>query len=473
MDEFVQQIRDAITESSCSSVYVINAGDGELASKLGQCARLVLADRRYFQRTAWWQQVEPRLRSLEARLDCEVVARRFPKKLEDCIADVVKEGSVVLVANEPEAAEALRVARCFEAVAAAGRCAIVAAGLQPPSTLLSWAARNVVFAPADGYAFSAREVRDGAEGCWTRHVRAACACVASGELRYDQPAPTGDIWRVVASQARPCRPGGPVLRFPREQLDDVKRRALQHETPTWLLRDGSTRVSLVASTAGRYVEGGYAACHYVKTPPDERDVCYELATRDESMAFVSIGATQFNGRDDWPFAVPERPLDVACVSRLVVLEPWRRRGALDPLLRGACDVFHRMGLPCRITTRKDEVAAKVFRRCALLAEEDAPRRRKLARQASEATTHARAIVPYEASNLFFQTITPTRTKARGKNIGFTFWYVGTPVCHPRSGRPFTFVGGNVRFAPAAKLLDDAKDVDDVDDTRSRYDCHYK
>ncbi|MEM6795782.1 MAG: carboxypeptidase-like regulatory domain-containing protein, partial [Acidobacteriota bacterium] len=40
----------------------------------------------------------------------------------------------------------------------------------------------------------------------------------------------------------------------------------------------------------------------VKTPPDERDTCYELATPDESVAFVSIGATQFNGRDDWPFA---------------------------------------------------------------------------------------------------------------------------------------------------------------------------
>lgn len=440
MDEVVDQV---CRELSAPTVYVVNAGDGELAAKLRQCARLVLADRRYFQRTAWWQHVEPRLRSLEARMDCEVVARRFPKKLEDCIADVVKEGNVVLVANEPDAAEALRIVRCFEAAAAKGPCAIVATGLQPPSTLLSWAARNVVFAPADGYAFSAREIRDG--GCWTSHVRAACECVASGDQRHDV-ALTGDIWRVVALQARPCRPCGPVLMFPPEQLDDVKRRAGQHETPTSLLRDG-TRVRLIASTAGRYVEGGYAACHYVKTPPDERDVCYELQTSDESIAFLSIGATQFNGRDDWPFAVPERPLDVACVSRLVVLEPWRRKGALDPLLRGACDVFHRIGLPCRVTTRKDEVAAKVFRRCTLLAEEDAPRRRRLARKASEAATHSRAIVPYEANDLFFQTITPTRPKARGKNIGFTFWYVGTPVRHPRSGHPFTFVGGSVRFAP--------------------------
>ena len=148
--------------------------------------------------------------------------------------------------------------------------------------------------------------------------------------------------------------------------------------------DGSAaavRVELVPSTAARYAEGGYSQHHYVPELPSAHAAAYELrlvpaddgdadadADADTRVGYISILA---EGSQEptrlFPTAVAHRELCAAQVERLVVLPPWRGRGAKEVLLR-ACGGFARSGYPVRVKTRSEAVQA-VFMRCSLLAYE--------------------------------------------------------------------------------------------------------
>ena len=160
------------------------------------------------------------------------------------------------------------------------------------------------------------------------------------------------------------------------------------------------------------------------------------------IAFIAFGAQEFGaGRGKFVLEAPERLFAVVNIDRLVVLPSHRKRGAKEVLLR-LSEAFHAEGLPVRIKTGKPEVHA-VLAACDLLAFDGyaAPRRGKEAK-------NAQAMVPYDAALALagnvqamtqsFHTITATGGKRRQKE-GWSFWYVGAPVVHRVSGRPFMFV----------------------------------
>ena len=194
---------------------------------------------------------------------------------------------------------------------------------------------------------------------------------------------------------------------------------------------------------------------------------------EEAIGFCSIGAAEFGG-PGWPFACTSRPMDVASVSRVVLLAAARGRGALPHLLR-PCALFHALGIPVRIATRKREVAEKALGKLVggsggVLRVDDAPRRLRLTRAANERAAVVTALVPFmqakaDAGSLpapassaaaagaaaatpeSFQRRLVNAPKERGKNDGWHFWYVGCGVVHAGTGETFAFVGGLRRFAP--------------------------
>ena len=143
----------------------------------------------------------------------------------------------------------------------------------------------------------------------------------------------------------------PLLRTVADELAALKRRVDRRVTglPPTPLADGAS-AQLQPSTAARFVDGGYATKHYVATAPDRNEACFEMHIDGVPLGFVSVGATSFGGPcvcdGGWPWAGDARIFDCATVSRLVLLEAARGRGALSALLC-ACDAFHAEGLPCR------------------------------------------------------------------------------------------------------------------------------
>ena len=209
--------------------------------------------------------------------------------------------------------------------------------------------------------------------------------------------------------------------------------------------------ALVASAPGRYGAGGYAAAHYVKADPGAREPCFELEVGGARLGFVSIGFSEFGAAAApgaaWPFRDVTRPYNVATVSRLVVLDGARGRGAATALL-SACAAFHDLGVPCRVTTRKRAVAEKVLARLGVLAADDA--KAAAAHRATRADDAARAVVLFDPAlaRVARRDTTPLAPKERGKNLTWNFWYTGAPLLHPTTRAPYAFVGGRARFAPA-------------------------
>ena len=283
----------------------------------------------------------------------------------------------------------------------------------------------------------------------------------------------------------------PACSLPRSPSPQVPHRV---EARIEELRDG-TKVVVRRCEASRFVEGGYAACHYVSTAPEPDDCCFELELyvvagsekeeekegkeggadcekmddkaeesveraekvntdkdgtdiADEAtpasprrIAFIAFGAQEFGaGRGKFVLEAPERLFAVVNIDRLVVLPSHRKRGAKEVLLR-LSEAFHAEGLPVRIKTGKPEVHA-VLAACDLLAFDGyaAPRRGKEAK-------NAQAMVPYDAALALagnvqamtqsFHTITATAGKRRQKE-GWSFWYVGAPVVHRMTGMSFMF-----------------------------------
>ena len=439
-----------------------------------------------------------RLAEMEEALggrNCELVAKREPKTLETWLSTMAKvveaqEASfVAFVAGEAlEGIESLRITRAFARRAARrGTTAFLAPGACPPPALLRQAAAGVVYAPVESYVFSAREVRDDpGEKAWALQVANAAEAIRTGSSRTLGKKNKEDIVVVVPERVDgrgySAFLSSPVVRFAKDQLDLVRQRATHFFDENKGAYGGEPfrltailNARMVRSSAARYVDGGYEALHYVKTSPNDREVCFELEMSGDNdddclVGFVSLGATSFGESRRWPFALPERPhADVATVTRLVVKPRARGLGAADLLICHAANLFCRAeGIPVRIATRKLDVVEKVFRNKSYLKEDDATRRLRLLKKAQDAVANAKALVPYDpehhlpgalstttdssettttSSDEYFHTHTPNSGKARGKNHTWYFWYVGSDVLHPRSKRNYTYVGGDKRFVP--------------------------
>lgn len=437
-----------------SSIAILNAGESRLGCTCAvsltligvKISQLILYDGRYFQETKWWTETEAQLLMLESVLmarGCALTARREPKSVEGLVVDVVARSPSVILSDDAEGSATLRAVRCYERLATTRACGAVVSRPRTPACLLAHAAKDAVYAPLDNYQFSAREVRDATDrdARWASHLRRALARVSGADVEATYAV-------TAAPRRRRFVETTPLVWFVPEQLDFIKRCALALMLPT------DSFLSLKPSTAARYVHGGYADYHYVTSAPDPHEICFELlAKTGEAVGFIAFKAEQFSGLADWPFALPERRFDVCTVTRFVIKPPWRGTGASEYLLR-ASDLFHtHLGMPVRITTRKEEVALKVLGRSPLLAKEDAPRRKRLEKLAADAYERTLALVPFApksdsmlATPCHFQTRTPVKPKSRGNNLGWTFWYVGTDVRHCRDGLHYSFVGGRQRFA---------------------------
>ena len=231
----------------------------------------------------------------------------------------------------------------------------------------------------------------------------------------------------------------------------------------------------------------------MKAAPNCRDACFELVEIKSSggeggasggggggggggsdfipLGYCSVGAYEYAGAG-WPFTSARRPLDVAAVSRIVLLPHARGRGALPHAL-GACALFCRIGIPVRLMTRKREVAEKAMDKVPSVLRRDALHAKKMAKAESR-RFRVTAMVPYVASRAetairevatatvsgaaaaaaaaaegskvggsglseakrFFQTHTPGAKQARGKNEGWVYWFVGQNVVHSETGEEF-------------------------------------
>jgi ribosomal protein S18 acetylase RimI-like enzyme len=160
--------------------------------------------------------------------------------------------------------------------------------------------------------------------------------------------------------------------------DAVDERVLRDGTPTISLTlpssGGEVRAKLVRSDAARYVDGGYAALHYVPQPPAVHATCYELELHGAPRQGERVGyiALQAYGVEDgtklFPTAVPWRMLHAAQVERLVVMPDWRGSGAKEALL-STCEAYSARGYAVRVKTGSERVANHTFMRCPLLAYE--------------------------------------------------------------------------------------------------------
>ena len=159
--------------------------------------------------------------------------------------------------------------------------------------------------------------------------------------------------------------------------DAVDAHVLSERTPISLTApsgEGEVCARLVRSDATRYVDGGYAALHYVPQLPAVHSTCYELELQEPPRQGERVGyvALQAYGVEEpaklFPTAVPWRMLHAAQVERLVVRPDWRGSGAKDALLR-TCDAYAARGYPVRIKTGSERVANHTFMRCPSLAYE--------------------------------------------------------------------------------------------------------
>ena len=121
--------------------------------------------------------------------------------------------------------------------------------------------------------------------------------------------------------------------------------------PAVRLPRGHRHARLVVSSASRYVDGGYAAHHYVPQPPCVHGTAYELELQPQSsdeaplrVGYIAICAHGVaTPTRQFPTAVPHRrALHAAQVERLVVLPHWRGCGVKEALL-AVCGLYTARG----------------------------------------------------------------------------------------------------------------------------------
>ena len=423
------------------SIVVLRAGDGCFAACLAhRCAAdtvVALLDDRYFGGAG--------RDSIEApgHLDgfsSKLVARRdgAGSTARRALRGLLAPGAAVVAVDALEGLAAVRAARLF---CAAPVERLVVASVIPAAAAKQHGKGKMAYAP-DPNAFGvAAKVLGEDAGAWRDALRGVCA-TRGAQITEG----------LALAYAKPFEEGAvdfdePLLRTVADELAALKRRVDRRvaELPPTPLADGAA-ARLQPSTAARFVDGGYATKHYVATPPDRNEACFEMYIDGVPLGFVSVGATSFGGpcvcEGGWPWAGDARIFDCATVSRLVLLEAARGRGALAALLR-ACDAFHALGLPCRVTTRKRAVAERALGASPVLAADEGARAQRRAAAATNLDAAQRAIVPFDFDS--FKASTPAAPRERGRNGSWTFWYRGAPVVRPTGGR-YAYVGGDERFA---------------------------
>ena len=130
----------------------------------------------------------------------------------------------------------------------------------------------------------------------------------------------------------------------------------------------------------------------------------------------------------WPWAGDARIFDCATVSRLVLLEAARGRGALSALLC-ACDAFHALGLPCRVTTRKRAVAERALGASPVLAADEGARAQRRAAAATNLDAAQRASSPSTSIR------SKRRRRRRRASAAATAPGPSGTAARPSSGRP--------------------------------------
>jgi hypothetical protein len=159
--------------------------------------------------------------------------------------------------------------------------------------------------------------------------------------------------------------------------------------------NGIWQARLVASSAARYLEGGYSALHYVPAAPGPHATSYELellpvpnlsgspssssvtaasssmaedSERPRRIGYIALLAYGVdNPSTHFPCTVPWRTMHAVQVERLVVAPDWRGSGALEALL-AACEPYVTRGYPVRVKTGSER-AHSSFMRCPILAYE--------------------------------------------------------------------------------------------------------
>ena len=227
--------------------------------------------------------------------------------------------------------------------------------------------------------------------------------------------------------------------------DVSKKRSRTESSQEFRLGDGS-RVKLTRSTPERFIEGGYAQCHYVQISPEVHATCYELMLLDgpsderSPIGYIALTVMAWGGgREAFPLGetggAPERNFMHASVDRLVILPGHRSKGAKEILLK-VSDGFHQDGYPVRIKTGKPEVHG-VLGRCPLLLYEG--------HCGNTSASVAMAVVPYDPEfskgKEAYHTLTAVEGR-RGSKEGWAYWYIGSPVIHPASGKAFRFSGAS-------------------------------
>ena len=438
-------------ERSRPTVVVLNAGEGAFGACLavflgGRAAAVAILDERYFRpRGVDLSRLEAFAATFPAA--SRLVARRDAAsggQAAKVLRGLLDAPGCAVVAVEAAGLAALRAARLF-ARGSVERLVVGSAPPPPLDALRVHARARALYAPTRAGAFAAKDARDDA-AAWLRGLRDAC--VGAGGAAAPGPAALA----FAKDGGAPPDAATPLVLFLPDQLDalraDVEARVARF--PKLALDDGAA-AALVASAPGRYGAGGYAAAHYVKADPGAREPCFELEVGGARLGFVSIGFSEFGAAAApgaaWPFRDVTRPYNVATVSRLVVLDGARGRGAATALL-SACAAFHDLGVPCRVATRKRAVAEKVLARLGVLAADDA--KAAAAHRATRADDAARAVVLFDPAlaGVARRDTTPLAPKERGKNLTWNFWYTGAPLLHPTTRAPYAFVGGRARFAPA-------------------------
>ena len=422
-------------------IVVMRAGDGCFAACVAhRCAATTVAllDDRYFGGAGRDSIEAPD--HLDA-LSSKLIARRdgAGSTARRALRGLFEPGAALVAVDALEGLTAVRAVRLF---CAAPVERIVVESVAPAAAAKLHGRGHRSYAPdAQAFGIGAKFLGEDVVA-WRDALRGVCATqgtvVTDGlDLAYAKPVKEGAVDL-----------NAPLLRNVADELAALKRRIDRRiiALPPTQLADGAAAL-LKPSTADHFVDGGYAGQHYVPTPPDRNEACFEMRIDGVPCGFVSIGATSFGGPrtsdGGWPWAGEARVFDCATVSRLVLLDAARGRGALAALLR-ACDAFHAEGLPCRVTTRKRAVAERALGVSPVLAADEGARAKRRAAAATNLDAAQRAMVPYAFDA--FRASTPAAPRERGHNGSWTFWYRGAPVVRPVTGGRYAYVGGAARFS---------------------------
>ena len=283
------------------SIVVLRAGDGCFAACLAhRCAAetvVALLDDRYFGGAG--------RDSIEApgHLDgfsSKLVARRdgAGSTARRALRGLLAPGAAVVAVDALEGLAAVRAARLF---CAAPVERVVVASVAPAAAAKQHGRGKMAYAPdAEAFGIAAKALGEDSTK-WRDALRGVCATRGT--------AITGGL---ALAYAKPFEEGAvdfdePLLRTVADELAALKRRVDRRvaELPPTPLADGAA-ARLQPSTAARFVDGGYATKHYVATPPDRNEACFEMYIDGVPLGFVSVGATSFGGPyacdGGWPWA---------------------------------------------------------------------------------------------------------------------------------------------------------------------------